>query len=154
MTDLGTDERRLAMEAIVNLCHVKRVMAELLLTPAGEPEELYRPLLRNASPATKLKGERFPPSSKITRGNGPALAGMGAHHPAEYFAESIIDPNRVIVKGSEYTGPDGLSKMPSYADSMTLKQLVNVVAYLESLKVGEMGEKAGSMKMGHSMKMK
>jgi hypothetical protein len=79
---------------------------------------------------------------------------MGAHHPAEYFAESIVNPNRVIVKGPEYTGSDGLSKMPSYADSMTLKQLVDVVAYLKSLKSGEMGDKGGSMKMGDSMKMK
>jgi len=101
-----------------------------------------------------VKGESFPQTSKIPRANGPVLTGMGAHHPAEYFAESIINPNRVIVQGPEYTGPDGLSKMPSYADSMTLKQLVDVVAYLKSLKGGEMGEKAGSMKMGDSMKMK
>lgn len=94
-----------------------------------------------------VKGESFPQSSKIPRANGPALTGMGAHHPAEYFAESIINPNRVIVQGPEYTGTDGLSKMPSYADSMTLKQLVDVVAYLKSLKGGEMGEKAGAMKM-------
>jgi len=53
----------------------------------------------------------------------------------------------VIVQGPGYTGLDGLSKMPSYADSMTLKQLVDVVAYLKSLKGGEMGEKAGAMKM-------
>ena len=40
---------------------------------------------------------------------------MGSHHPAEYFAESILNPNRVIVQGAGYTGEDGLSKMPSYA---------------------------------------
>ncbi len=45
MTDLGTDERKVAMEAIATLCHVKRVMADLLLRPAGVPEEVYRPLL-------------------------------------------------------------------------------------------------------------
>jgi len=33
------------MEAIATLCHVKRVMADLLLRPAGVPEEVYRPLL-------------------------------------------------------------------------------------------------------------
>jgi mono/diheme cytochrome c family protein len=89
---------------------------------------------------------------------GPELTGMGSHHPAEYFAESIINPNRVIVAGTGYTGPDGSSTMPSYADTMTLKQLVDVVAYLKSLTSGEMahgGEHMShSMRSGDSMKMK
>src|SRR5262249_16019823 len=102
----------------------------------------------------EVKGESFPQSSKTPRANGPQVTGMGSHHPPEYFAESIVNPNRVIVQGPGYTGPDGLSKMPSYGDSMTLKQLVDVVAYLKSLKGGDTGDTAhghhdmGSMKMG------
>jgi len=95
-----------------------------------------------------VKGESFPQNPKTPRASGPALTGMGAHHPAEYFAESIINPNRVIVHGPGYTGPDGLSRMPSYADSMTLKQLMDVVAYLKSLK----GDDMGDMAEGHHMK--
>jgi mono/diheme cytochrome c family protein len=103
----------------------------------------------------EVKGETFPQNPKTPRATGPALTGMGAHHPAEYFAESIINPNRVIVQGPGYAGADGLSKMPSYADSMTLKQLVDVVAYLKSLKAGEMGDMAeGHQEHGGSMKMK
>jgi mono/diheme cytochrome c family protein len=75
---------------------------------------------------------------------------MGSHHPAEYFAESILYPNRVIVMGPGYTGPDNLSKMPSYAETMTLKQLVDVVAYLRSLTDGDMGH--GGHQMGGSSK--
>jgi mono/diheme cytochrome c family protein len=87
---------------------------------------------------------------------GPDLSGMGSHHPAEYFAESIINPNRVIVQGSGYTGADGLSKMPSYGDTMTLQQLVDVAAYLKSLRGGasmqhDSRTKAMDMK-GHDMK--
>ena len=40
MTDLGTDERKVAMEAIAILCHVKRVMADLLLRAAGVPDDV------------------------------------------------------------------------------------------------------------------
>jgi hypothetical protein len=65
---------------------------------------------------------------------------MGAHHPAAYFAESILYPNRVIVQGDGYTGPDELSIMPSYADVMTLGQLIDLVAYLQSLRGDGMGE--------------
>ncbi len=114
----------------------------------------------------EVKGEQFPDTSKTPRGVGPDLTGMGAHHPAEYFAESVVNPNRVIVLGTGYTAQDGLSKMPSYADTMTLGQLVDIVAYLKSLTAGEMPHhhmsespktsgtttKSGDMKMG-DMKM-
>ena len=106
----------------------------------------------------EVKGESFPQTSKTPRGTGPDLTGMGGHHPAEYFAESIVNPNRVIVQGEGYTGADGLPKMPSYADTMTIKQLVDVVAYLKSLTTGEMthdhGHMSRSMTSGDSMKMK
>jgi mono/diheme cytochrome c family protein len=87
----------------------------------------------------EVKGEDFPREAKTPRGPGPELTSMGSHHPAEYFAESILNPNRVTVLGTGYTGADGLSKMPSYADSMTLKQLADVVAYLKSLAGGHGG---------------
>lgn len=99
----------------------------------------------------EVKGEGFPSDSKTPRDTGPALTGMGSRHPVEYFAESILNPNRVIVLGPGYTGADGLSKMPSYADTMTLKQLTDLVAYLKSLSGGEM--KHGGHTMGDSMEM-
>ncbi len=63
---------------------------------------------------------------------GPDLSGMGSHHPAEYFAESIINPNAVIVEGPGYLGPDGRSIMPAYPE-LTVRQLADLVAYLQSL---------------------
>jgi mono/diheme cytochrome c family protein len=104
-----------------------------------------------------VKGEDFPKTSKRGHEPGPELTGMGSHHPAEYFAESIMNPNRVIVQGAGYTGADGLSKMPGYGDTMTVQQLVDVVGYLKSLRsdMGGMkhggGQKPMDMK-GHDMK--
>ncbi|HSF04238.1 MAG TPA: c-type cytochrome [Methylomirabilota bacterium] len=80
-----------------------------------------------------VQGEDFPSASKTSPDQGPELTGMGSHHPAEYFAESIVNPNRVIVLGPGFTGQDGLSKMPDYSESLTIKQLVDLVAYLKSL---------------------
>jgi sulfur-oxidizing protein SoxX len=77
-----------------------------------------------------VRGESFPGE---TIDVGPDLTGMGAHHPAEYLAESIINPNAVIVMEEGYTGPDGLSRMPSYADILSLQDLLDLVAYLKSL---------------------
>jgi hypothetical protein len=58
MTDLGTDERKVAMEAMATLCHIKRVMVDLLLKPAGVPEDVYRSLLYRRDEAGRLLSKR------------------------------------------------------------------------------------------------
>jgi hypothetical protein len=81
----------------------------------------------------EVQGESFPPVAPDPTRRGPALTGMGGHHPAEYFAESILNPNAVIVDGAGHTGPDGRSIMPDYRDSLTLAETIDLVAYLRSL---------------------
>lgn len=80
----------------------------------------------------EVKGERFPAPDpgKV----GPELSAMAQAHPPEYFAEAIINPSAVIDKGRGYEGPDGSSKMPSFNDDLTVRDLVDLVAYLMSLK--------------------
>jgi mono/diheme cytochrome c family protein len=83
-----------------------------------------------------IDGEKFPKKEKDPAKVGPDLSGMGAMHgDRAYFFESLINPNRVIVKGPGYV-KEGNSIMPSYAVSMTLQEAVNLVAYLKSLKGG------------------
>jgi cytochrome oxidase Cu insertion factor (SCO1/SenC/PrrC family) len=82
----------------------------------------------------EVKGEEFPLDAQSgARQAGPELTGMGLHHPAEYFVESILDPNAVIVTGPGYTDSDGRSTMPDYCSSLTVRQLIDFVAYLKSL---------------------
>jgi putative copper resistance protein D len=76
-----------------------------------------------------VAGEQFPPSSGV----GPDLTGAGEHHPAGYLLESVINPNAVIVQGPGYTGPDGLSIMPSYADRLAVQEVLDLVTYLRAL---------------------
>jgi mono/diheme cytochrome c family protein len=83
-----------------------------------------------------VKNGGFPQVAPDAKNVGPELTGMGGMHPGEYLAESILAPNRVIVEGPGYTGPDGLSVMPSFADSLTLAQWTDLVAYLKSLTAG------------------
>lgn len=42
--DVGIDERRVIIEAIATLVHIKQTMADLILKPAGVPKDLYQPL--------------------------------------------------------------------------------------------------------------
>lgn len=108
------------------------------LLPPGDAEDGRRVFAAmKCYTCHSIKGEDWPPAEKQPGDIGPDLTGMGSHHPAEYFAESIVNPNRVILKGSGYTSADGSSKMPEYADTLTVRQLIDLVAYLKSLR-GEM----------------
>jgi mono/diheme cytochrome c family protein len=84
-----------------------------------------------------IRGESFPQTSTSGGQVGPELTGMGGHHPVEYFAESILNPNAVIVTGPGYTDADGMSVMPDYRDTMTVAELIDLSAYLQSLKSGD-----------------
>ena len=57
---------------------------------------------------------------------------MGPLHPLEYFAESIMNPSSVA--SAQDRDADGKSTMPSYNEKMTVQELIDVSAYLASLK--------------------
>jgi Cu/Ag efflux protein CusF len=57
---------------------------------------------------------------------------MGGLHPVEFFAESIVNPNAVVPK--EYRDSDGKSPMTNFTEKMTVKELIDVSAYVASLK--------------------
>src|SRR5947208_7731054 len=112
--------------------------------PAGDPakgRQLFREL--ECGTCHALEGESAPPSGGDAAHAGPELTGMGSHHPAEYFAESILAPNAVILAGPGFTGPDGRSIMPSYGDSLSVTQLIDLVAFLTSL-TGDEGHVHGA----------
>lgn len=81
----------------------------------------------------EVRGETFPAPSEAGK-VGPELAAMGPLHPPEYFAEAIINPGAVIEKGKGYQAPDGTSKMPSYNDSVTVQEVVDLVTFLTRLR--------------------
>jgi mono/diheme cytochrome c family protein len=120
---------------------VRMTMAELHASGGIPPGWLFRPPPGDAARGRRVfvrlgcfachqvSGEGFPPSS----GLGPDLTGMGDHHPAGYLLESVINPSAVIVEGRGHIGPDGRSVMPSYADRLTVGELLDLVAYLRSL---------------------
>ena len=63
MVVLGVEGRRLAVEAIATLVHVKHAMGELLLKPAGVPPDAYRPHLyrRDETTGKKLSKRQIAP---------------------------------------------------------------------------------------------
>ncbi|MBT3435957.1 MAG: c-type cytochrome [Nitrospinaceae bacterium] len=78
-----------------------------------------------------VDGEKFPkPEGDAV---GPELSQMGPMHPVEFFAESILNPNAQI-SFSRDKSPEGNSKMPSYNEIMSLQELVDLSAFLTSLR--------------------
>jgi Cu/Ag efflux protein CusF/cytochrome c553 len=76
----------------------------------------------------EVRGEQFPSPTE----NAPELSQMGAMHPVEFFAESIMNPNAVVPK--DYREADGRSPMTDFTAKMTVKELIDVSAYVASLR--------------------
>jgi len=109
--------------------------------PVGDPRAGRRLFVKfECYKCHRVEGERFPGRPGEVGGLGPDLTGMGMHS-AEYLAESILNPNAVLLEGDGFLGEDGSSKMPSYNDVLTLQELVDLVAYLKTL-VPKEGERA------------
>ena len=111
MTDLGTDERKLALEAISTLCHIKRSMVELLLKPAGVPQEVYGPLLyqrdetgrflskRQIAPLIIDACEKHPARKRAIRHIVEIAATWSSFHLAEneYAARATVQKARELL---------------------------------------------------------
>jgi mono/diheme cytochrome c family protein len=102
--------------------------------PKGDPvrgRDVFRKL--ECYSCHEVRGERFPAPTESGR-VGPELSSMAPLHPPEYFAESIINPGAVIEQDRGYAAPDGSSKMPSYGESLTIQEAIDLVAFLRQLK--------------------
>jgi len=77
----------------------------------------------------EVRGEQFPYPTE----SAPELSQMGAMHPVEFFAESIMNPNAVVPKA--YRESDGKSPMTNFAAKMTVQELIDVSAYIASLRL-------------------
>jgi mono/diheme cytochrome c family protein len=115
--------------------------------PKGDPFDGRRVFVEvECYKCHEVKGEKFPAVAEGEKGVGPELAEMAGMHPPEFFAESIINPNAVIdpeAKKLGYVGEDGKSKMPDYNSVLTVKQVVDLAAYIASLKGQKSHEQSG-----------
>lgn len=107
--------------------------------PKGDPakgREVYKKF--ECYSCHEGRGENFPaPEGDAV---GPELSQMGPLHPVEYFTESVINPSVLVER--RYLGPDGKSKMPSFNEDMTVQELIDLSAYLASLKPKEVSRTA------------
>lgn len=76
----------------------------------------------------EVRGENFPAPVE----SAPELSQMGPLHPVEFFAESIIHPDAVVP--GKYRDAAGRSPMTDFTEKMTVRELIDVSAYIASLR--------------------
>ena len=81
----------------------------------------------------EIRGERFPAPDEPGK-LGPELSAMGPLHDTMYFVEAIVNPSAVVEPGRGYDAADRSSKMPSYNDSLTVQELIDLVTFLRRLR--------------------
>lgn len=78
------------------------------------------------------------PRERTSGGVGPTLTRAYSQLPAEFLAESIIDSHKYIAGTLErYKGLDKVSsKMGDYSSIMSVRELIDIVAFLKHLPGG------------------
>lgn len=111
--DFGTDSRRLAIEIIATLVHIKRTMADLVLKPAGVPQEVFGPLLylRDESTGRTLSKRQIAPLILEELGKRPdspvvlrSLIEIAAHWTSFHLADDEFAARAVVQKARELLG--------------------------------------------------
>ena len=110
---LDADARRLALEAIATLAHIKRIAADQVLRPAGVPEDLIRNFVkgRDAStgaPLTKRQGGAII-LDQLARvgGDGPVvrkLIELASEWDSFHLADNEYEARAVVQKAREMVG--------------------------------------------------
>lgn len=98
---------------------------------AGRGREVFIALKCNTCHEVAGDKNMQPPS---TISVGPVFGVRQSRYKANFIADSIIFPSHAIQPGSKgKSAADGLSRMGDFSDSITIRQLADVVAYLKTL---------------------
>lgn len=110
---LDADARRVALEAIATLANVKRIAADMVLRPAGIPEDLVRQLLKGRDkttnePLTKRQAGALILDELAREGKDRevvrALINIAANWNAFHLAQDEYQARAVVQKARELTG--------------------------------------------------
>lgn len=104
--------------------------------PAGDPaagEKVFRENKCASCHDVSGKGfERVERSGELA----PTLTARTAAMPAEYLANRFISTDRFLPHGAykaTYSRSDGSSRMGNYNESMTVQELIDLVAFIKSI---------------------
>jgi hypothetical protein len=111
--NLGVEDRKIAIEVIATLVHIKHTMAELLLKPAGVPSEIYGPLLykRDSATGKSLSKRQIAPLILDALENQPgctnivrSIIEIAAHWSSFHLADDEYAARATVQKARELLG--------------------------------------------------
>jgi hypothetical protein len=111
--DLGVEERRVAIEVIATLVHLKNATADLILRPAGIPSEVYLPLLygKNENSGRQLTKRQSAPLILEAVSKRPDCSGVvrriieiAAHWSSFHLADDEFAARATVQKARELLG--------------------------------------------------
>jgi mono/diheme cytochrome c family protein len=106
--------------------------------PAGDASAGERTFVRmECYSCHTVAGKRFGDPSQKPGGIGPDLTAAHARLPREYLAESIVNFDRYIAHGqfsARYMAVDGTSRMGNYTDLLTIRELLDLVEFLQAIR--------------------
>lgn len=111
--NMGTDGRRVAIEVIATLAHVKSTMAEMILKPAGVPAEVYGPFLYRRDEVTgrPLTKRQLAPLiieavDKLSGGDAivQSMIEIAAHWTGFHLADDEFAARATVQKARELLG--------------------------------------------------
>lgn len=111
--EIGIEERRLAIEVIATLVHIKSTMVELILKPAGVPPEIFQSLLyrRDESTGRTMSKRQIAPLILDAIENRPDCKGVirrtieiAAHWSSFHLADDEFRARATIQKARELLG--------------------------------------------------
>ncbi|MFQ5667823.1 MAG: c-type cytochrome [Candidatus Binatia bacterium] len=143
------DEIRTAQRTYATLGADAEAPPAAISLPRGNPQsgrDLFPEF--GCTSCHRVRGVNFHLEEPVSEGGvGPDLTSIGAVQTREYLVESLLDPNAVVVAnppgvelGAEgaYADAKGWSKMPKFADVMTVEQMLDLAQFLKTL-TGEEG---------------
>jgi hypothetical protein len=84
-----------------------------------------------------VAGKRFGDPAQNPGGIGPDLTAAHARLPREYLAESVVNFERYLAHGhgkKGYVAADGTSRMGDYTELLTVRELLDLVEFLKSIR--------------------
>lgn len=103
--------------------------------PAGDPAAGEKVFRENKCASYDVSGKTF---ERVERSGelAPTLTARTAAIPAEYLAHRFISTDRFLPHGAykaTYSRSDGSSRMGNYNESMTVQELIDLVAFIKSI---------------------
>ncbi len=107
---------------------------QLLTLPVGDPIQgrlTFTQLKCNSCHKIASDNEMIHP---ITRSGAPVLGLKQARYKRAYLADSIVFPSHIVVTSEGHLDPQAkTSRMGDFSDTLTIRQVADLVAYLKQL---------------------